>query len=112
MTVPTPPTAGEPIAEAWGDVVHAAVVAQDIQTGQHSVPISAANQGTLVVTFARPFAAAPFVVLGQASNSGGFIAAQGGATTTQFTLIAAYRDTSQTGTVGIIVSWIAIGPRA
>jgi hypothetical protein len=58
MAVPTPPTAGEPIAEAWGDVVHDQVVAMEIQTKRFTV--AAPGGSTFAdagIVFDHPFAA-------------------------------------------------------
>lgn len=118
MAVPTPPTAGEPIAEAWGDVVHDAVVAQDIQAGIVSVPFANTGAVAQAVTFPRPFAAPPTVMLtgqwvsGVTGMGGPVCSFQGGLpTTTGFTA----RIANQSGaaiTTTVPVQWIAYGPRA
>ena len=63
MAVPARPVSGAPIDSAWGGVVHDAIVAQDIQHGKASVVLTAASEVGFTVTFARPFAAAPDVVV-------------------------------------------------
>jgi hypothetical protein len=112
MAVPAAPTAGEPIAEAWGDVVHDAVVAQDIQAGNGTVVWAASSiSNNLTVIFPRPFAAPPIVVAsgGHAHYSVSVVA--GSITATQCVLQGRRTDgTSQS--VSIVCPWVAYGPRA
>jgi hypothetical protein len=118
MAVPTPPTAGEPIAEAWGDVVHDAVVAMDIQQGYADISATSATVAGLAVTFPRAFAAGsvPSVItsIGGASSgtAGGNPWAPGhyGASPTGFTIRASVA-TAQSVT-NLRIHWIAYGPRA
>ena len=118
MAVPTPPTAGEPIAEAWGDVVHDTAVAVDIQSGtvMGSAGAAAANIGVAVV-FPRPFASKPNVALGNLGTAGGAAGGDAwivncyGVSPTGFNMRAQHR--TGTGTVtDLVMGWIAIGPRA
>jgi hypothetical protein len=115
VAVPTPPTAGEPIAEAWGDVVHDAVVAMDIQVGRANVPINNSTSGSLAITYPRPFAAPPTVVaMIVESNSGpglaGHVQTPGGGTAAGTTLrVSGFASNL---TVTLPVDWIAYGPRA
>lgn len=112
MTVPTAPAAGEPIAEAWGDVVHDSIVAMDIQVGEAVTPSTASGVDTsnVSVVFPRPFATPPIVLAG--SKSGSFIAVASNITTGGFTLTNSFR-TQGTGSHGARTNqWIAYGPRA
>lgn len=112
MAVPTPPTAGEPIAEAWGDVVHDAVVAMDLQYGTAITPATGSGVDTsnVSVVFPRPFASAPMVLAG--SQAGGFIAVASSITPTGFTLTNSNR-VQGAGSIGQrINTWFAYGPRA
>lgn len=56
MAVPAAPQPGEPIAEAWGDVVHGQVVAMEIQAGSASCNV-VGGVGTVAITFPHPFKA-------------------------------------------------------
>jgi hypothetical protein len=116
MAVPTAPAAGEPIAEAWGDVVHDAVVAQDIQQGT----VSFAGGGAvayqdIVVTFPRPFSAPPIVMVSAVSGTtppnNVFATVSSTPTVTQFTLRINRRDGANTGFT-CTGHWFAIGARA
>lgn len=115
MAVPTAPTAGEPIAEAWGDVVHDAVVANDIQSGVVNITVTAGTQATAVVTFTRPFAGTPVVVaLIGPQGSGAALSwvvqiPAGGVSATAVSLRIS-GSTAQSFTLP--VQWIAYGPRA
>ena len=115
MAVPTPPTAGEPIAEAWGDVVHDAVVAMDIQSGVTNVSLAAQSEASVTVVFPRPFAAPPVICMGMPEIGGTtqrpVTAKWNSKTATQFGCLV------QTGGGAITagpfpVNWIAYGPRA
>jgi hypothetical protein len=112
MAVPVAPAAGEPIAEAWGDVVHDAIVARDIQSGNSATPNAASGtgelSGTVTIVFPRPFAAPPQVVA-MASNAHHYVALSS-VTATQVVLIS--KRVGQTTGVGVALAWIAIGPRA
>jgi len=112
MTVPAAPTAGEPIAEAWGDVVHDSIVAMDMQAGDNPVAVAAAVSGQTVVTFPRPFAAVPIVVASMRSTSVAYIAMVSAVTTTQVTLVMSHKTAGTSFTDTRSVSWIAYGPRA
>jgi len=117
MAVPTPPTAGEPIAEAWGDVVHDAVVAMDIQAGKQQITIgSTVAEVGVAVTFARPFAVAPTVVIGTESAGGTagrqIIARKSAITTTGFTAWLQGTTGGAASAVTQTVDWLAYGPRA
>lgn len=117
MAVPTPPTAGEPIAEAWGDVVHDAVVAMDIQSGKQTMTLpSGQAEITTAITFPRPFASAPVVVLGP-EGAGGVagrpvFGRQSAVTTTGFTMTLQCATGAASGSVGQTTHWLAYGPRA
>jgi len=111
MAVPTAPAAGEPIAEAWGDVVHDTAVAMDIQVGTVNVSLANAASGTATVTFPRPFASAPIVVASAAFVTVVHFAAVATITPTTFIAQLVRKDTTlQTTTQP--VTWIAYGPRA
>jgi hypothetical protein len=114
MAVPTRPAAGAVVESGWGQVVHDAAVAMDIQSGSATVALSGATQGSTVVTFPRPFASTPVVVatLGPSSS---------GPALGYFPQVAAVSSTSVTlrlssagaaTTFSVPVAWIAYGPRA
>lgn len=115
MAVPTPPTAGEPIAEAWGDVVHAGVVAMDIQAGSVSLPFpNNAVSTSTPVTFPRPFASPPVVVatMGGPTTSG-VNTSVGVATVTATNFALHAREVRESAINGSVqCNWIAYGPRA
>jgi hypothetical protein len=111
VTVPARPAAGSPIDAAWGGVAHDAAVAQDLQSGTASVVASSDAAASLAVTFRRPFASAPVVLVSQGAGSAGWIAYSSGVTATGFTAHAATKaGNAASGTIA--VAWVAIGPRA
>jgi len=112
MAVPTAPAAGEPIAEAWGDVVHDSIVAMDIQSGVVNLTLTATNVANVVVTFPRPFAAPPIVVACYQSTNQSFLANVHGAPTATQVTIGLSTKTAANVTDTRPVSWIAYGPRA
>ena len=113
MAVPTRPAAGAVVESAWGQVVHDATVAQDIQTGSATIALSNTTQGSVVVTFPRPFASTPLVIatLGPSSS---------GPALSYFPQVAACTPSSVTlrlsggasTSFSVPVAWLAIGPRA
>lgn len=113
MAVPAAPTAGEPIAEAWGDVVHDAVVAQDVQSGVVTITTTAAPTADATVTFPRPFATGPQVFVqcvGGNVNMAGLVSIPpvGNCTIRVFK-----RDGTNFGAGQVLtVFWLAYGPRA
>jgi len=110
MAVPTAPAAGEPIAEAWGDVVHDAVVAQDMQAGTASVSWSASSVSASVqITFPRPFASAPNVVCAMTHAHYTVSVINISPTTATF---QGRRTDGTNQTVSVSAQWFAIGPRA
>jgi hypothetical protein len=111
MAVPVAPAAGEPIAEAWGDVVHEQVVAQDIQSGAATVQCNAATAATLIVVFPRPFAAIPKVVATVNIGTTFWICMITSKTATQMSIQVTRKD-GATATATVICDWMAIGPRA
>lgn len=118
MAVPTAPAAGEPIAEAWGDVVHDTVVAQDIQHGKATLTVTAAAETGLVVTFPRPFASAPdcIVTIGEIGGSANRpmvakVSSGSPPTATNFQIVL-QNVTGVATSLTIPVWWMAIGPRA
>lgn len=110
MAVPAAPAAGEPIAEAWGDVVHAQVVDMEIQVG--TVSTTHTNQQTspqVNVVFPHPFAAPPMVALG-CTNFNYAAGLSAPASATGFN-ISTWRYTGNAnGTIA--TQWIAYGKRA
>jgi len=111
MTVPVAPAAGEPIAEAWGDVVHDSIVAMDIQSGTVSIPAAGAPTSSVTVIFPRPFAAAPQAAAStNGTISGVWIAQISTTTPTQLTVYVFARDGRNVTALG--AHWIAYGPRA
>lgn len=115
MAVPARPTSGAPIESAWGDIVHDAIVAMDIQSGKAAATLPNAVLITNVaVTFPRPFAAPPIVVASVAdagTSSVNFNAGVTGITATGCTL--GVREVRETVTSqALSIGWIAYGPRA
>jgi H-type lectin domain len=114
LAVPTRPAPGIPIASDWGGVVHDSIVAQDIQAGQLSVAVSASATGNAPVTFPRPFASAPIVVVAIGNAPGGSfrLVARANAVTASGFSAYLYTGDNTTATVTLTVTWIAYGPRA
>jgi hypothetical protein len=111
MTAPNRPAAGALVDSAWGQVVHDAVVAQDMQSGLASVVASSDASAGVEVAFPRPFASAPIVLVSQDANSAGWIAYAGAITANGFRASAATKaGNAASGTIP--VAWLAIGPRA
>jgi len=116
MAVPARPVAGALLDSAWGGLVHDAVVAFDIQSGtlQQTLASGQAEIGQ-AVTFARPFGAAPSVVLGTQSAGGvnGRIVfgRQSAITVNGFTCWLQATG-GAAGAVTQTTSWLAYGPRA
>jgi hypothetical protein len=103
------------VATDWGQVAHDAVVAQDIQVGQVSVSLSAANQGSTALVFPRPFAGVPVVLLVVVSTAGaalGLIAQCNVTSTTGATIRLSTGSGGNTTVSGVPVFWLAYGPRA
>jgi hypothetical protein len=113
MAVPTAPAAGEPIAEAWGDVVHDSIVAMDIQVGTANVAVAGAVSGVTTVTFPRPFASAPVVVASMQSTSVAYVPfVNGPPTATTVSVGFSHKTAGTSFTDTRQVTWIAYGPRA
>jgi len=116
MAVPARPVEGAPVDTVWGGVVHDTAVAMDIQSGtlQQTLASGQAEIGQ-AVTFARPFASPPVVVLGTQSAGGvnGRIVfgRQSAITATGFTLWLQATG-GAAGAVTQTTSWLAYGPRA
>lgn len=115
MAVPTAPAAGEPIAEAWGDVVHAQVVAQEIQTMRFQV--TAPGNSTFAdkgVVFAHPFAAGskPVVILSMESVDPIAVTAGATAITENGFTCRIAKGTGNLSSFNWSVMAVAIGPRA
>jgi hypothetical protein len=111
MSVPSRPAPGAPIDAAWGVVVHDAAVAQDIQSGTASVVASSDASASLAVTFPRPFAAAPVVLVSQSAGSAGWIAYSSGVSATGFSASVTTKA-GNAASATVPVAWVAIGPRA
>jgi hypothetical protein len=114
MAVPARPASGAPIDSAWGGVAHDTAVAQDIQTGNGLASFSAANQGLTTVTFPRPFASAPVVmILVGPHNAGSMVTMWGQTSSVSATTFGVRLVTTSSVTVANVpFQWIAIGPRA
>jgi hypothetical protein len=104
--VSTRPSSGQPIATAWGDEVHDAL--EGIQAGSALATGSGAT-GSVVVTFPRPYAAAPVVVVSPQSSSGLWLAAVT-STPTTCTIYTSKRDGSSVTNLNVF--WVAIGTPA
>lgn len=117
MTVPNRPVSGAPIETAWGDVVHDGYVAQDLQVGAVEVPMPVTSDGSVPVTFPRPFAAPPIVLcVNNGTNNGVntgtiFVVAALAITATSFSARVSHTS-GQTAAASCSVRWIAYGPRA
>jgi hypothetical protein len=113
MAVPARPTSGAPTEAAWGQVAHDTAVAQDIQTGSANVTVSASTQGSVVVTFPRPFAGTPTVtcMIGP-SSSGAALAYSSQAAAVSATAFTLRLAGGGSTTFTVPVMWIAVGPRA
>jgi hypothetical protein len=111
MAVPARPASGAPIDSVWGGVVHDEVVAQDIQAGTVSVVAANVPSVCVQVTFPRPFAAPPIVMVTQNGGASGWYSYSSTVTATGFPLCIALR-TGVAGSVTVPCSWVAIGPRA
>jgi hypothetical protein len=110
MAVPARPASGAPIDSAWGGIVHDAAVALDVQYGTVVTTHSSQQTSAIAqVTFPRPFAGPPVVVLG-CGNYNYSAALNPSPTATGFG-VATYRFSGAvSGTVPN--QWVAIGPRA
>jgi hypothetical protein len=109
--VPSRPAPGAPIDAAWGGVAHDAAVAQDIQIGTVRIEVSGSSGASVRVTFPRPFAAVPVVLVSQGANSHNWVASSGAHDATGFTAHASTKS-GAAASAEIPVAWVAIGPRA
>ena len=112
MTVPNRPAAGALVDSAWGQIVHDAAVALDVQTGHLTTHHAGASTSALVtVSFPRPFASSPVVLL--SSGNYNYVAGLNGVRSApdRFSLATKRVDDSKP-TADIEVDWLAIGPRA
>ena len=115
MAVPARPTAGAVVESAWGQVAHDTAVAMDVQAGFSSIVLSSQISNAVHITFPRPFAAAPTVVVCPGGTggppTGNFYGFAGGANTTGVDLyVQQYQGVASS--VTIPVAWVAYGPRA
>jgi hypothetical protein len=118
MAVPARPVSGEPVASAWGNVVHDTAVVLDVQTGYVDLSGTSVTIVGSAVTFARPFAAgsvpAVITAVGGASagTAGGnpWIPGHYGASATGFTIRAAVAAAATV--TNLRIHWVAIGLRA
>ena len=110
--VPARPVSGGTVGTDWGQAVHDTIVQNDMQAGIVNVAINGAN-ASAAVSFPRPFAGAPYVVVALASAPGGSnklvprTTSQGPAGCTVYVYTA--DGTAANATVA--VHWIAVGPR-
>jgi hypothetical protein len=114
MAVPNRPVGGASIESAWGGVVHDGIVAQDIQAGSVVMTTTASGgvSPVVTVTFPRPFAAPPTVILGGALNSSGIVVSNVGRAPTATDFGACVKRTDGGGIATFTGYWLAIGPRA
>jgi hypothetical protein len=111
MAVPAAPAAGEPIAEAWGDIVHDEIVAMEIQTGVVTITHASNPVANANVTFPHPFAEAPIVIL--TCDNYNFVAGHNGTQPTATGFVASSARTSGTAATNTVhIAWIAYGKRA
>ena len=102
------PTAGAPIDTAWGQQMHDAV--EGIQYGSIATSLSSATvSGVVTITFPRPYAVPPAVILTPIAAGGLFHADMETApTTTGVAVRSAYRDNTAVS-ASVPIHWIAIG---
>jgi hypothetical protein len=112
MSVPARPAAGGVVESGWGQIVHDMAVALDVQTGTASPPVNAGSEasGELRVTFPRPFASPPVVLL--TTTNYNYIAGLDGSTPDATGFTFAVRRPGDTRGHGAPTMWLAIGPRA
>lgn len=108
MAVPARPTSGAPIDSTWGGIAHDAAVAQDIQTGIIVVTTAGGVGGSAILTFPRPFASAPSVMLCPSAAYTDTIQATADNHTATTCRVGVKTPTNY----GWSVRWIAVGPRA
>lgn len=103
---PTRPASGEPVATSWGQAVHDAI--EGIQAGSANVVWAASSiSNSITVTFPRPFAAPPNVVV--ASGHAHYSVSVLSITATNMAMQGRRTDgTSQS--VTIACNWLAVGP--
>jgi len=102
------PVAGAPIESAWGGQVHDQVAGVQVGVVTLTGATSAAS-AVATVTFPRPYATPPVVILGLTSPLVG--AAADTITTTSFRALARRLDGVATAFTGTY-SWVAIGTPA
>ena len=119
MAVPNRPVSGQPIETTWGDIAHDTAVAMDIQAGLTEVALpSGSSDAANAITFARPFASPPIVVLGSAGTNNGANSGTAGYAAMAITVTAtgfSARVSHATGVTSALqcsLRWIAYGPRA
>lgn len=114
MAVPTRPVSGQPIASAWGQVAHDAIVAQDLQAGVATVTAPGGTAApTVTLVFPRAFGGVPTVVCVAYTGSGTLTAFSQGPSATQVVLGVANATGAGSVAAGpVSVAWFAFGPRA
>jgi hypothetical protein len=112
MAVPNRPAAGGVVESAWGTVVHDTVVAQDIQSGTFNVPTTAVAASSAKLTFPRPFAAPPAVVVVALTGGGTQLAFSQGPLAASVVLGVVNNSGANLPVGTTQVCWVAIGPRA
>jgi hypothetical protein len=110
--VPARPVSGGTVGTDWGQAVHDTIVTQDLQSGLVNVAINGAT-ASAVVSFPRPFAGAPIVVVALASAPGGSAKLVPRTTSQGPTGCTVYVYTADgaAANVTVLVHWIAVGPR-
>jgi len=116
MAVPARPTSGVPIETAWGQVAHDAAVAMDIQAGYVDITVSSATIAAAAVTFARPFATIPTIVVAvggaTAGTTGGNPWNAGFTQPTAAGFNMRMHNAVAASVTNLRCHWIAYGPRA
>jgi malic enzyme len=113
MAVPARPTSGTPIESLWGQVAHDSAVAQDIQSGTVTLTYVSSSTVTGAITFPRPFAAPPAVVIvGSGTVAIGCVAKVDSVTATQANIRVSDTQNVAHTSGSMVIQWIAIGPRA
>jgi len=100
------PQPGDEITSAWG--ISVAEGMNGIQAGTANVTLTAANNGSTPITFPRPYASPPIVVVAYSGTNLLFIAAVHSVTTTGCVLVMSTKTAANT-TDTRAVNWLAMG---
>lgn len=107
MAVPARPVAGAVVESGWGQIAHDTAVAMDIQGASVIVNVSG-GAGVTTVTFPRPFASPPIVMV--SANASGTDTVQPSVESVTATTCRIHLKSPST--FGWTCRWLAYGPRA